>query len=70
MNPGVKLTADGSPLTAGLLKVGSGAPVLPDGIAAALRTIEREAFKKNIHLARNGIVQFPEFIIIIIIVLF
>jgi len=43
MNPGVKLTADGSPLTAGVLKVGPGAPGIPETIAAALRTIEKEA---------------------------
>jgi glycolate oxidase len=43
MNPGVKLTADGPRLTADMLKVGSGAPALPAGVADALRRIEREA---------------------------
>lgn len=43
LNPGVKLTADGPRITADILKVGAGAPALPDGIARALRTIEKEA---------------------------
>jgi len=43
LNPGVKLTADGPPLTADLLKVGVGAPAIPDSIARGLRSIEREA---------------------------
>lgn len=43
MNPGVKLPAPGSRLTAHDLKVGSGAPTLPPGIAEELRAIEQGA---------------------------
>jgi FAD/FMN-containing dehydrogenase len=43
MNPGVKLTADGPRLAADMLKVGAGAPNIPDDIAGTLRSIEKEA---------------------------
>jgi FAD/FMN-containing dehydrogenase len=43
LNPGVKLTVHGSRLTAGMLKVGAGAPAIPDAIARTLRSIEKEA---------------------------
>ena len=43
LNPGVKLPAHGSRLTAHDLKVGSGAPSLPGDIAGELRIIEKAA---------------------------
>lgn len=43
LNPGVKLTADGSRLSADLLKVGAAAPALPAEIERHLRRIEQEA---------------------------
>jgi FAD/FMN-containing dehydrogenase len=41
LNPGVKF--DAPPLTADQLKVGPGAPPIPGGIAALLRTVEKDA---------------------------
>jgi FAD/FMN-containing dehydrogenase len=43
LNPGVKLAAPGAKLGPETLKVGALAPVLPDGIGARLRDVERAA---------------------------
>lgn len=44
LNPGVKLPSDTGPtIRAGQLKVGAGAPAIPEKVALALREIERKA---------------------------